>query len=184
MTRASRPQRASTSAADDAAVALRAAGYRLTLPRIAVIEAVTRARRMLSTDEILTRARRIHPRVGLATVYRCIDMLDRIGYFQRAQIGGKTYVTACSDDKLHYHLVCRKCRAVSEVVVDQAADALRQWMAEAGFQAQAGAIEVIGVCRACRSAIERVGQSDGPGQPRQHARRQPKRHNDDRPQQK
>jgi len=183
MTRASRPQRTSTSAADDAAVALRAAGYRLTLPRIAVIQAVTRARRMLSTDEILVRARRIHPRVGLATVYRCIDMLDRIGYFQRAQIGGKTYVTACSDEKLHYHLVCSKCRAVSEVVVEQAADALRQWMAEAGFQAQAGAIEVIGLCQTCRSPIERVGRSNGPGQPRQQAGRQPKHHDDNRSQQ-
>ncbi len=151
---------------------------------MAVIEAVLRARRILSTDEILVRARRIHPRVGLATVYRCIDMLDRIGYFQRVQINGKIYVTACPDEKPHYHLVCRKCRAVIEVEVDQAADALQQIMVEAGFWAQAGAIEVIGLCQACRSPIERVGRSDSAGQLCEETRRQPKQHDHNRPQQK
>ncbi len=130
------------------------------------------------------RARRIHPRVGLATVYRCIDMLDRIGYFQRVQINGKTYITACPDEKLHYHLVCRKCHAVTEIEVDQAADALQQIMLEAGFRAQAGAIEVMGWCQGCRSAIERVSRSNSAGQLRQQARRQPKQHDDQRPQQK
>ncbi len=163
--------------------ALSAAGYRLTRPRLAVIEAVSRAKRVLSTDEILARARRIHPRVGLATVYRCIDMLDRIGYFQRVQISGKGYVTACHDEKLHYHLVCRKCRAVTEVEVDQSADALRQLMMETGFRAQAGAIEVIGLCQTCCSPVERVSRSNGPGQLRQQARRQPKQRENNRPQQ-
>lgn len=158
--------------------ALGAAGYRLTKPRLAVIEAVSRAGRMLSTDEVLVRARRIHPHVGLATVYRCIDMLDRIGYFQRVQISGKSYVTACPDDRLHYHLVCQKCHTVAEVEVDQSADALQQLMVEAGFRAQAGAIEVIGLCRMCRSPIERVGRGNRSGQIGQRARRQPKQHDD------
>jgi Fur family ferric uptake transcriptional regulator len=163
--------------------ALAAAGYRLTKPRLAVIEAVSRARRMLSTDEILARARRIHPRVGLATVYRCIDMLDRIGYFQRVQISGKGYVTACHDEKLHYHLVCRECRAVTEVEVAQSTDALQRLMIETGFRAQAGAIEVIGLCQACRSPVERIGRSNGPSQFRQQARRQPKQHDGNCPEQ-
>lgn len=163
--------------------ALGAAGYRLTKPRLAVIEAVLRAGRMLSTGEILVRARRIHPRVGLATVYRSVDMLDRIGYFQRVQIGGRTYVSACHDETLHYHLVCSRCRAVAEIEVDQSADGLRRSMMEAGFRAQAGAIEVIGLCRTCRSAVEGVGCGNRPGQPRQQTRRQPKRHNHNRSQQ-
>lgn len=163
--------------------ALAAAGYRLTRPRLAVIEAVLRAKRMLSTEEILARARRIHPSVGLATVYRCVEMLDRIGYFQRVQISGKCYVTACHDEKLHYHLVCRKCRAVTEVEGAQSSDTLQRLMMEAGFRPQAGAIEVIGLCQACRSLIERVSQSDGPGQLRQQAGRQPKQQNDNHPDQ-
>ena len=139
-----------TMTAQELTSALGAAGYRATKPRLAVIEAVSRARRMLSTDEILLRARRIHPAVGLATVYRCIDMLERIGYFQRVQIGNKTYVVACHHTKLHYHLVCRKCHAVTEVDVDQTADGLQRRMAEAGFRAQAGAVEVIGLCETCQ----------------------------------
>ncbi|MCS7059655.1 MAG: transcriptional repressor [Anaerolineae bacterium] len=147
-----------THALDDLAAALNAAGYRVTKPRLAVIEVVLRAGRALSIEEILTRARRLHPQVGLATVYRCIDMLDRIGCSQHVWINGKGYVSACRDERLHYHLVCRRCHTVTEVDVAVCTDALQQSMAEAGFYAQQGAIEVLGTCQACRSRIEeRVG---------------------------
>ncbi len=137
--------------ADELARTLNQAGYRVTQPRLAVIETMARSRRSLSTDEILARARKLCPGVGLATVYRSLDMLEEIGAVQRVQIGGKRYATHCHDASLHYHLVCSRCHSVAEVGVGRSAAVLRKAMSENGFQPQASAIEVIGVCRECRS---------------------------------
>lgn len=130
--------------------ALSEAGYRMTQPRLAVIEVVARARRSLTPHEILARATRVHAGVGLATVYRTLDMLQRIGYVQRVSINGKGYALACDVPDLHYHLVCQKCHGVIELDSGCYADDLKRSLQQAGFRMQGGAIEVIGLCPACQ----------------------------------
>src|SRR4051812_16385693 len=114
--------------------ALGAAGYRVTQPRLAVIEVVARARRSLTPHEVLARATRLHPGVGLATVYRTLDMLQAIGYVQRVRIDGKGYAVACDVPDLHYHLVCQKCHAVTELESGRYADELKRTVRQAGFR--------------------------------------------------
>jgi Fur family ferric uptake transcriptional regulator len=131
-------------------VALSEAGYRVTQPRLAVIEVIARARRSLTPHEILARAARLHAGVGLATVYRTLDMLQRIGYVQRVRINGKGYAMACDVPDLHYHLVCQKCHGVIELTSGRFEDDLKQRLRQTGFRMQSGAIEVIGLCPECQ----------------------------------
>jgi Fur family ferric uptake transcriptional regulator len=147
------------SHADELARSLNQAGYRVTRPRLAVIETMARSRRSLSTDEILARARKLCPGVGLATVYRSLDMLEAVGAVQRVQIGGKRYATHCHDASLHYHLVCSRCHGVTEAAVGRSAASLRSAMSLNGFRPQPGAIEVVGVCRECSSQLSTAGSS-------------------------
>ncbi|NLG66361.1 MAG: transcriptional repressor, partial [Actinobacteria bacterium] len=58
---------------------LRDAGYRLTRQRLAVLTAVEESATGLSAAELLEAARRHCEQVGLATVYRTLDLLDEIG---------------------------------------------------------------------------------------------------------
>lgn len=131
--------------------ALSESGYRITQPRRAVIEAIVRARHSLSPEEILARARKIEPSVGLATVYRTLDVLHAEGYLERVRIGNKGYTLACEERSLHFHLVCERCRAVIELQSDCFADALLAQLRAAGFQSRKNAVEIVGLCARCQS---------------------------------
>lgn len=82
------------------------AGHRITQPRKAVIEALCQVRHSLDANELLERAKKIHAGVGLATVYRTLDMLEQIGVVRKMQLDGSYHVVACgkSLDSLSPHL--------------------------------------------------------------------------------
>jgi Fe2+ or Zn2+ uptake regulation protein len=122
----------------------------MTQPRLAVIEVIVRARRSLTPHEVLARASKLYAGVGLATVYRTLDMLQHIGYVQRVRINGKGYAVACDVPDLHCHLVCQKCHGVIELASARFADGLKKDLQQTGFRIQGGAIEVIGLCPACQ----------------------------------
>ena len=130
--------------------ALSEAGYRVTQPRRAVIEALCRARRSLDPEALCTRARNLHSAVGLATVYRTLDMLQALGHCSRVQIGGKGYALTCGQSKLHVHLVCSHCMGITELEADDAMATLKRKLASSGFKSQANAIELIGLCAKCQ----------------------------------
>lgn len=129
---------------------LGSAGHRVTQPRRAVIEVLARAKRSLNPEEVYERARKLHAEVGLATVYRTLDMLQELGLLTRVQIGSKGYALTCAEHKLHFHLVCRKCHVVTELEADGPLLQLQQELDDSGFQSQGGAIEMLGLCQRCR----------------------------------
>ncbi|MCS6849251.1 MAG: Fur family transcriptional regulator [Anaerolineae bacterium] len=130
--------------------ALSESGYRITQPRQAVIEVILRARRSLSPEEILARARKIDPGVGLATVYRTLDVLHAEGYLERVRIGNKGYTLTCTEKTLHFHLICERCRTVTELQSDRFSRDLMAQLRAAGFEARKHAIEIIGRCAKCQ----------------------------------
>jgi Fur family ferric uptake transcriptional regulator len=125
-------------------------GHRITQPRRAVIEALCRARRSLDAHELLERAKKIHTGVGLATVYRTLDMLEAAGVVRKVQLDGKYHVVACEDRSLHYHLICEKCHSVTELRAEQADRALEKLAHTHGFKVRPEPIEVMGLCDECR----------------------------------
>jgi Fur family ferric uptake transcriptional regulator len=124
-------------------------GYRVTLPRRAVIEAIQGSKNSIDTAEVLRRARRRHARVGLATVYRTLDMLEEIGAIRRIQAEGRTRIVACADATLHFHLVCENCHGVIELHGEQE-ESLRRLARAQGFEPVNQPIEIAGRCANCQ----------------------------------
>jgi len=126
---------------------LSAAGYRITKPRCVVIEVVVCARRSLSPAEVLNRARKRDPRIGLATVYRTLEVLQHEGLLNRVGIGNQGYVLMCTEQGLHFHLVCERCRAVTELRISRS---LAHRLRLSGFISHRNAIEIVGICARCQ----------------------------------
>jgi len=127
---------------------LGAAGHRVTQARVAVIDAICGAESMLDSAEIL---RRVRARgVGRATVYRTLDMLEAIGAIRLVTIDGRAHVDACADPTLHFHLVCEKCHAVTEMHA-AAEDGLMASAHAQGFEPSARPVEIVGRCADCRA---------------------------------
>ena len=95
---------------------LRRAGLRFSTPRAAVIELIGRQDCVLSAQEIAQQLRSEGGRVGVATVYRTLELLAALKLVQRFDVGGGSarYEAVMSGgEHHHHHLVCDRCGRVT-----------------------------------------------------------------------
>jgi Fur family transcriptional regulator, stress-responsive regulator len=93
---------------------LRAAGLRVTRPRLAVLS-VVHDRPHADTDSIITAVRTGFGRVSHQAVYDVLHTLTATGLVRRFQPSGSVarYEARVRDN--HHHFVCRSCGAIADV---------------------------------------------------------------------
>jgi Fur family ferric uptake transcriptional regulator len=90
----------------------RNAGFRLTLPRQAILNVFAKNPRHLTAEEIFLSVHKNYSGIGLATVYRTLDLLTQMGFIFKLDFGdGRSrYELATEAAKQHHHhLICTKC---------------------------------------------------------------------------
>ncbi|WP_304115238.1 Fur family transcriptional regulator [Mycolicibacterium bacteremicum] len=100
--------------APERATMLRAAGLRVTRPRLVVMDAVE-MHPHADTDTIFTAARQSLPDISRQTVYDALSALTTVGMVRRIQPAGATarYESRVGDN--HHHVVCRSCGTIADV---------------------------------------------------------------------
>lgn len=93
---------------------LRAAGLRVTRPRLAVLDALHDGGH-LDVDEIATRVRTRLETVSTQAVYDVLGALSRAGLARRIEPAGSParYEARVGDN--HHHVVCRSCGVIADV---------------------------------------------------------------------
>ncbi|MCL4859993.1 MAG: transcriptional repressor [Caldilineaceae bacterium] len=135
---------------------LRAAGYKITPPRLAVLQVIKQEGEHLNPAEILARAQAIHPSVGRATVYRTLELLTQLNIVRPIYVGesGPTYIRA---EGGHHHLVCSDCGKIvdfDQCVAEQMVDELTERF---GFVIKSHLLEFYGLCGDCQGAPNHPG---------------------------
>ena len=95
---------------------LRGAGHRSSLPRSAVLGLIARQECVLTAREIADSLRDSGREVGVATVYRTLELLEGLRLVQRLDVGGASarYEPALpGGEHHHHHLVCDECGGVT-----------------------------------------------------------------------
>lgn len=95
---------------------LRQAGHRTSAPRSAVLEQMATQRCVLTAQEIADRLRERGRKVGIATVYRTLEVLEKLRLVQRLDLGSASarYEPALpGGEHHHHHLVCEHCGEVT-----------------------------------------------------------------------
>ena len=90
-------------------------GYRSTDARRGVIDLLRETNLCLTADEIHVRLRESGRRVGLATVYRTVNLLSDTGAIKRIDAGsGSAHFEAVeqSEAEHHHHIICSVCHRV------------------------------------------------------------------------
>ena len=91
-------------------------GYRLTIPRQALLDVLAKTEKHLSAEEIYFSVSRFYPNIGLATIYRNLELLVQMGLVLKFDFGdGKARYELAEGPKgmrHHHHLVCRRCGRV------------------------------------------------------------------------
>ncbi len=97
-----------------AAVALRAAGLRVTRPRLAVHRALARLGGHRSADEVAAALERAGAALPRTSVYNALEALRSAGVVIQANPGTGAAVYEAATE-WHHHFVCRSCKAIIDV---------------------------------------------------------------------
>jgi Fur family ferric uptake transcriptional regulator len=119
---------------------------RRTPQREAVLKVIERREGNFTAVEVYDRARRAAPGLGLATVYRTIDLLRRSGAVRRLPGDEPTYVR-CRPGH-HHHLVCLTCGSVEETELC-AAPTAAELKRRHGFEVETHELDLYGTCARC-----------------------------------
>ena len=131
--------------------ALRAAGGRLTGPRVEVLQVLTDAGHgHLSALEIHRRGLERQPAWDLSTVYRTLTRLEELGLVHAVPVGGEMrYARA---DGRHLHAICTRCGRIEEPSGPEVEAVLDRLAAATGMDlAASGVVTLNGICRSCRA---------------------------------
>lgn len=91
---------------------LRERGHKASAPRSAVLELIGRQDCVASAQEIADELRRGSQKVGIATVYRTLELLEDLKLVQRLDVGGESArfePASPGGHHHHHHFVCRRC---------------------------------------------------------------------------
>lgn len=99
-------------------------------------------------EQICIRVQRAAPAVNITTIYRTLDLMERLGLVRHTHLGhgAPSYSERAHQ---HLHLVCHGCGAVIETptdLLDALADRLQR---EADFTLDASHVALSGHCRDC-----------------------------------
>jgi Fe2+ or Zn2+ uptake regulation protein len=134
----------------DLAHSVNCAGYKSTAPRQAVLRVVTGMHSPLTAHQILIRARRGYPPLGLVTVYRTLEILLALGHVRRLHLEGGCHTYAVAIAPHSHYLICSRCGAAVEFNQCRMQGMVRGLARRTGYRISAHWLELFGECPRCR----------------------------------
>lgn len=127
---------------------LRAGGYRVTPQRQLVLQAVRRLDHA-TPEQILSAVQQTAEAVNLSTVYRTLEVLERVGLVTHAHIGHGAPAYHSTEEVAHIHLVCGRCGAVRPVPAPAAEPFVEALREQTGFRTDISHTSLHGLCARC-----------------------------------
>ncbi len=124
-----------------------------TQQRLAVATVVLDAVDHLSAEDVLRRAAKRGTDVGLATVYRTLDLLVSSGLVAERDFGeGFRRYEPVAPGQAHEHCICSACGRVMELSNDRLERVIALVAEEVEFRPHHHHLEVFGLCRDCQQS--------------------------------
>ena len=135
----------------DALDSLSVAGYRRGGARSAVVELLGRQNCCLSAQEIFDGLRRARRPVGIASVYRALEVLVDLRLVKRVDAGDgvSRFEPAPVDGDHHHHLVCRDCGKVEAFTDPRLERAIDRLAGGLGYSVDEHEVVLTGACADC-----------------------------------
>ncbi|WP_138203208.1 Fur family transcriptional regulator [Haloimpatiens lingqiaonensis] len=128
-------------------------GYKLTPQRRAVVSIIIdNEGKHLTAEEIYDLVKEQCPEIGLATVYRTVQLLEQLGVISKLELddGCARYELVHEDENhKHHHLICTKCGKVTEVKDDLLEDLEGKIEETYKFKIYDHSLKFYGLCRNC-----------------------------------
>ncbi|WP_461832097.1 Fur family transcriptional regulator [Aquifex sp.] len=120
-------------------------GLKITPQRIAVYEVLLKSDNHPTVEEIYEKVKEKYPYVSLATVYRTLETLEKIGLAKRVCFWGNSarYDANVSE---HHHLICEVCGRIEDIELEENLNIPETLK---GFKTEGYSVNIYGVCPKC-----------------------------------
>lgn len=137
----------------DLADKLRSLGYRYTPQRRVVMEAVQQLGGHFTPQAVCNQINaaavdKTH-KADQATVYRTLELLQKLGIVYSSQVHGQT-VFELAGEVPHHHLVCRNCSQVMPLDDHHFDDLVEHLWQDHQFKAELAHLTISGLCDHCQ----------------------------------
>ncbi|KRM96351.1 ferric uptake regulation protein [Liquorilactobacillus aquaticus DSM 21051] len=143
---------------------LHQAGMKLTPQRRATVSTLLEYQaKHLSAEELFTLIKQEEPEIGLATVYRTLDLLTELRIADRVTFedGVARYDLRCENQQhFHHHLLCSVCGKVEEIHEDLLVEVEQEVLHKYGFKVQDHRLTFHGVCSSCSENTKQSEHGD------------------------
>lgn len=137
---------------------LKLKGYKLTPQRRAIVNKVIEKKgNHLTAEELYDLVKVECPEIGLATVYRTIQLLEEIGVIYKLNLDdGCNRYELVNEDEIHqhHHLICTKCGNVTEVEGDLLDSIEKKVEEEYKFKIENHSVKFFGICDECLKKLK------------------------------
>jgi Fur family transcriptional regulator, ferric uptake regulator len=129
---------------------LQTLGYRLTPQRQLVWDALRRRGGHVTAEEICADVQRTIPGFNIASVYRTLELLERVSMVRTSNLGdGRRTYEMDEGSEGHHHLVCEDCHTTVHFGPEPVAGLRRQLENDYGFHFDDLELVVFGLCPNC-----------------------------------
>ncbi len=132
----------------------------MTPARHAVLDALSERGEHMTAEQVFARSSRRCPNIALATVYRTLELLTRLGMVSKFDTGDDKaryeFADPTGEKGHHHHLVCSGCGKIVDYAdfIDEETELLRRaekgLSKKYGFEVRSHIIQFFGLCPACR----------------------------------
>ncbi|MDP2891840.1 MAG: transcriptional repressor [Bacillota bacterium] len=137
-------------------------GHKSTRQRQLILDVIRSKRGIhMTAEEIYNYVKKKDEKIGIATVYRNIKILEEEGILLKARF--KEGTTACyelcewSGSHTHHHLVCLRCGKVSDMEQDLLGTIEALVADTKGFKTTDHRLDFYGICGECQKETEPKG---------------------------
>lgn len=123
---------------------------RMTPKREAVLAAVQAASTHPCADDVLRMVQSEVPGIGVATVYRTLDLLVRHGQLLQLRLPDETVTRYDANTHPHQHVICDDCAAVFDIELDLPERLVADAAARSGVEITQYDLRLRGTCADCR----------------------------------
>lgn len=132
--------------------------YKLTPQRQVILQAfVDHPEQHLSAEEVHVIVRKLSPEIGLATVYRTLELLSELDVLQKMDFGdgrSRYEINETDTPHHHHHLICLACNKVREFE-DDLLETLETVIAKkSSFTIVDHQVKFYGYCQECQGKRE------------------------------
>ncbi|MFM1652804.1 Fur family transcriptional regulator [Brevibacillus sp. B_LB10_24] len=132
---------------------LQSHNYKLTPQREATVRVLLENEQdHLSAEDVYMLVKEKAPEIGLATVYRTLELLSELRILHKMNFGDGVARYDLSDDNSehhHHHLVCRHCGTVDEIFEDLLSGVDERLKANYNFVMLDHRLTFYGICHRC-----------------------------------